>query len=87
MAADAGLWLAIGSFLYLVAISVAGVTLCRMAPRRGIEVEVVIKGPSFRLKLRSPALGVGGGPRPNKPGSPRGFSSQQRIPEFPDNKE
>lgn len=87
MAADAGLWLAIGFFLYLVAISVAGVTLCRMAPRRGIEVEVVIKGPSFRLKLRSSVLGAGGGPGPNKPGSPRGFSSQQRIPDSPDNEE
>jgi hypothetical protein len=87
MAADAGLWLAIGFGLYLVAISAVGVTLCRMAPRRGIEVEVVIKGPSFRLKLRSPVLGDGGGPGPNKAGSPRGFSSQQRTPDSSDNEE
>lgn len=60
MAAAASLWLAIGLLLYLVGISVAGVALCRLAPRLGIEAEVEIKGPSFRLKMStSPKEGCG----------------------------
>jgi len=82
MAADAGLWLAIGFVLYIVAISVVGVALCRLAPRLGIEAEVEIKGPSFRLKFRSPyerAAEIHKRDSSTRP--PRELSRQQRTPD------
>lgn len=83
MAADAGLWLAIGFVLYIVAISVAGVALCRLAPRLGIEAEVEIKGPSFRLKFRAPHEGAAAElqKRDSSTRPPRSFSRQQRTPD------
>ncbi|HET8955729.1 MAG TPA: hypothetical protein VFN18_08740 [Solirubrobacterales bacterium] len=80
MAADAGLWLAIGFALYIVAISVVGVVLCRLAPRLGIEAEVEIKGPSFRLKFRAPYPGAATGAQESSNRLPREFSRQQQTP-------
>jgi len=81
MAADAGLWLAIGFVLYIVAISVVGVALCRLAPRLGIEAEVEIKGPSFRLKFRGPHSGAVTAEQQDSSSTlpPRELSRQQRT--------
>jgi hypothetical protein len=81
MAADAGLWLAIGFGLYIVAISVVGVALCRLAPRLGIEAEVEIRGPSFRLKFRGPYERAAAEmhKRDSSTRPPEGSSRQQRT--------
>lgn len=52
MEADASFWLAIGSALYFVG-AVTAVALCLMALRRGADVEVEIKAPSFSLKFQA----------------------------------
>jgi len=74
MGADAGVWLAIGSALFPLALVTVAV-LCRMALRHEAEFKVEIKAPSFSLKLVT---------RPSRPhgeaGSPQRSKKNRASP-------
>jgi hypothetical protein len=57
MGADAGLWLAIGSAPFLAG-AVAVVALCRMAMRRGAQIDGEVRAPLLRLRLHVRPLAV-----------------------------
>jgi len=70
MEADASIWLAIGSALFF-AVAVSVVALCRMALRRGDEVEVEITAPSLSLRFHA---------RPSRTGRRRNDEPRGEMP-------